>query len=145
MVLYREQKRRSPWLWVGLIGAFVALLALVVVVLNIVSKPSDQERLDNAVSLISEQLDVLTISHYTADVMELGATSPEYGAAVEDIKRVQEEWDKVSGLVDPVVASATSAQIDNLAELVNQLAPVAVVSDKAAELTSSLRALTLAN
>lgn len=138
MVLYREKKKKSPWLWVGAIVAFVALLAVVAIVLSLTSRSSDDDRLTDAVTAMSSQLDVLRISHYTGETLAEGPESPEYQAALDDMERIRSEWASVEGSVPPETAAEVQGLIDQLDQAIRDQAPVSEVDSLAESLIEKL-------
>lgn len=100
MAVVRPRQRKAPWFLAALTaGVIVVVLGLVALTILIWVKPHPEPSLSAAIENIQAELDVLTLSLYTYEVVQNGQISSpsEYDAALATAERVRKQWQDLKG------------------------------------------------
>jgi len=143
MAVYGERRRRTTP--IVLAGALVVLLALLGgwAWLRLRPGPGPEEarrRVQQETQRMLEGLDVLTVSHYTEEVVQGGRVllPEEYQAARENLQEIRRRFEVIRSYLPPQQADRVDAALTELEALVKAKRPAAEVQQQAERLMGLL-------
>lgn len=147
MAVYGEPRRfNTPLILVGVLAVILLVVGggLVFTRLRKAPGPEAQRRLvDQEIQRMTEGLDVLTISHYTDEVVQGGHVllPEEYQAARENLRQLQQRFERIQPYLDPQQAAEVEAALTTLRQMVDNKRSPADVQQQAERLMALLAQL----
>ena len=144
MAIYGERRRpTTPVLLAGILVVILAVTGAIFALTRLRGAPSPgaQRRLiAQEVQQMIEGLDVLTISHYTDDVVRTGQIllPDEYQAARDNLQQIRQRFERIQPYLDPQQAAEVGAALTKLQTMVENKQPPAEVGQQAERLVKLL-------